>query len=413
MKIFVVEPRSAGGMIHYAYQLCQAMSDEGANVTLVTGQDYELENYPHNFTVNRFLKLWPLSDPRLTKPPRNKLESILRKLFWTARRAGRAVRLIYQLIRLTSYLVHVRPDIVQFGSVEFPFEGFFFQYMKWRGLKLAQICHEFESRETQGMMVHIADRMNVIVYQSFDIIFLHGASNLDKFISLYPMIPRERLHEIVHGNEQIFPQPPNIEMQSASLQRKYGLDDSNRLVLFFGTLTPSKGIPDLIAAFSDVYTQNPSARLLITGMPTKYMDMNALFRQVDELNLQDVVIFDSRYLEMEEIGPLMHRADAVVLPYLNSSQSGAIQVAYSFGRPVVATNVGTFSEVVDDGQSGFLVPPSAPRDLGEAILKIIDDKDRATELGCYAKHLSKTRFAWPPIARTILAVYDDSLVKTT
>jgi len=386
------------------------MSTEGADVTLVTGQDYELENYPHNFNVNRFLKLWSLSDPRLTKSPRNKLESILRKFFWTARRGTRAVRLIYQLVRLTRYLVHARPDIVQFGSVEFPFEGFFFQYMKWRGLKLAQICHEFESRETQGMMVHIADRMNVIVYQSFDIIFLHGASNLDKFNSLYPMIPRERLHEIVHGNEQIFPQPPDIELQSAALQRKYGLDDDNRLVLFFGTLTPSKGIPDLIAAFAEIYAQNPSARLLIAGMPTKYMDMNALSKQVDDLRLKDVAIFDSRYLAMEDIAPLMHRADVVVLPYLSSSQSGAIQVAYASGKPVVATNVGAFPDVVDEGLSGFLVPPGEPRELGKAILKIINDKDRAAELGRYAKHLSETKFAWPPIARTILAVYG-SLIK--
>ncbi len=405
MKIFVVEPRSAGGMIHYAYQLCQAMSAEGADVTLVTGQDYELANYPHNFKVNRFLKLWTLSDPRLTRPPRNKLENILRKIFWTGRRGVRAARLIVQLIRLTHYLVQSRPDIVQFGEVEFPFEGFFLQYMKWRGLKLAQVCHEFESRETQGIMARLADRMKVIVYESFDILFLHGASNLEKFNSLYPMIPRERLREIVHGNEQIFPQPDDIDAQSAALQQKYGLDDTNRLVVFFGTLTPSKGIPDLIKAFARVYAQNKSTRLLIAGMPTKYMDMNSLFKQVDDLRLRDVVIFDSRYLAMEEIAPLMHRSDVVVLPYLNSSQSGAIQVAYSSGRPVVATNVGAFPDVVDEGLSGFLVPPGAPQELGSAIVKIINDKDRATEMGRYAKQLSETKFAWPPIARTILAGY--------
>jgi glycosyltransferase involved in cell wall biosynthesis len=284
--------------------------------------------------------------------------------------------------------------------------------MKWRGLKLAQVCHEFESRETQGIMAHLADRMKVIVYESFDILFLHGASNLEKFKSLYPMIPRERLREIVHGNEQIFPQPPDIEAQSTALQEKYGLDDTNRLVLFFGTLTPSKGIPELIKAFGEVYAQNQSARLLIAGMPTKYMDMNTLSRQVDELRLQKVVIFDSRYLAMEEIAPLMHRADVVVLPYLSSSQSGAIQVAYSSGRPVVATNVGAFPDVVDEGLSGFLVPPGAPQELGDAIVKIINDKERAAEMGRYAKRLSETKFAWPPIARNILEVYASQIKET-
>lgn len=412
MKIFVVEPRSAGGMIHYAYQLCQAMAEQGANVTLITSQGYELQEFPHNFAVNQFLKLWPLSDPRLTRPPHNKLESIARKLFWTARRGIRAIRLVYQLMRLTRYLVRSQPDIVQFGEVEFPFEGFFLQYMKWRGLRLAQICHEFESRETQGIMARLADRMKVIVFQSFDIIFLHGASNLNKFHALYPMIPRERLREIVHGNEQIFPQPPDMEARLAAMQKKYGLTDEHRLVLFFGTLTPSKGLPDLIKAFEGIHAQNPSARLLIAGMPTKYMDMNALFRQVEELRLRDAVLFDSRYLAMEEIAPLMHRANVVVLPYLNSSQSGAVQVAYSFGKPVVATNVGAFPDVVDEGLSGFLVPPGSPKELCKAITTIINDKARATEMGHYAKTLSETRFAWPPIAHNILDVYAHHLKAT-
>jgi glycosyltransferase involved in cell wall biosynthesis len=87
-------------------------------------------------------------------------------------------------------------------------------------------------------------------------------------------------------------------------------------------------------------------------------------------------------------------------------------VAYSFGRPVVATNVGAFPEVIDDGLSGFLVPPGSPRELGKAITTIINDKERAAEMGRYAKHLSETRFAWPPIARNILEVYAQHLKAT-
>ncbi len=134
--------------------------------------------------------------------------------------------------------------------------------------------------------------------------------------------------------------------------------DDHRLVVFFGILTPSKGIPDLITAFREVYARNPAARLVIAGMPTKYIDMDALLRQVKELQLEDAIRFDSRYLAMEEIAPLMHRADVVVLPYLNSSQSGAVQVAYSFGRPVVATSVGAFLKWWKTARAGFLVPPA-------------------------------------------------------
>ncbi len=120
MKIYVIEPRGTGGMIHYAYQLCQAMAAEGAQVTLVTAENYELGGFPHNFRVERLLKLWPLTDPRLAQPSRNALEKAIRKGFRTARRGVRALRYIHQLLTADAALLRERPDIVQFGEVEFP-----------------------------------------------------------------------------------------------------------------------------------------------------------------------------------------------------------------------------------------------------------------------------------------------------
>ena len=404
MRIFIVEPRGTGGMIHYAYQLCNALANEGADVTLVTAQEYELENLPHNFRVERLLNMWHLSDPRLTKPPRNPFERMARKIHWSARRGFRAARLALVWIRLNAYLIRQQPDIVQFGEIEFPFEVIFLQYLKRKRLVLAEICHEFESRESTNLLASIKDRLNTGIYRSFSAIFLHGEANLQKFISLY-RIPAERAHLIVHGNEQIFPVPPNIGMVSQAMMRRYGLESQNPVVLFFGTLTPSKGIPILIQAFSRVNQQNEKTRLVIAGMPTKYVDMAAILQLVADSRLTDKVIFDSRYLSLEEVGPLMHLAGVVVLPYLNSSQSGAVQVAYAFGRPVVATTVGAFPEDVEEGRSGFLVPPESSQQLADAILKIIEDHELAQTMGEYARHLSETKYSWEPNARKILSVY--------
>ena len=58
MSIFVVEQNGAGGPPHYAYQLCQALSGAGADVTVVTGQHYELADLPHSFTVEPRIRLW-------------------------------------------------------------------------------------------------------------------------------------------------------------------------------------------------------------------------------------------------------------------------------------------------------------------------------------------------------------------
>ena len=404
IRVTVVEQRGSGGMIHYAYQMCTAFAKEGADVELITAREYELEDFPHNFKVNRLMNLWPQNDSLLSKTPRNQLEANARKIFWNVRRGFRALRLMMQWIKLTNYIIKTKPDVTQFGSTEFPFEAFFLQRLKRHRLIVSDICHEVETPEAHNIFTRIKDRLNKLVYESFTIIFLHGKSNQKKFTSFYA-IPIERTHIIVHGNEQIFPASENLGGMARALKTQYGIHDEHRVILFFGAITLYKGVDDLVRAFEHVHAQNINSRLVIAGMPTKYMDMKPLMQLVDTLALKDAIIFDSRYLPMEEIAPLLSIAHVVAYPYTSSSQSGAIQVAYAFGKAVVATNIGGFPDVIEDGKSGYLVPVKSPREFADALIKIINNPRAAEEMGTYAKHLSETRFAWAPIARDILNVY--------
>ena len=101
----------------------------------------------------------------------------------------------------------------------------------------------------------------------------------------------------------------------------------------------------------------------------------------------------------------MRIAVVVALPYRSASQSGAIQVAYTFARPVVASRVGGLPEVVDDGKSGLLVEPDSPDELARALKTILGTPGRAEEMGAYARTLSHERFSWENAARDILEVY--------
>jgi glycosyltransferase involved in cell wall biosynthesis len=410
LKVILVEPRGSGGMIHYAYQMCTAMVKEGADVSLITSSEYELENFPHNFPVVKLMKLWSLTDdPLLKQTPKNKIAALWVKIIRGMRRGLRGLRWFVEWVRLTQYLAKAHPDVIQFGTTQFQLEGFFYAYLKSRGFVLSQICHEFESRElSKNIITRINDNLISGTFKNFSVIFFHGDSNKQRFLSLFNF-PVDHLHSIRLGNEQIFPESNNAEEIRSRLAQKYKLSDSNRLALFFGNLAPSKGVPELIQAFADVFAQNKEARLVIAGKPSKHMDMIALHKMSADLQLSDVVTFDSRYLDMEEIAPLMQLATVAVYPYHSITQSAALQVAYAFGKPVVATNVGGFPEAVDDGKNGFLVPPESPRELAKAISKIINDPLLAKEMGAYSKHLSETRFAWEPIAREILDVYSELL----
>src|SRR4030095_15030291 len=92
LHIMVVEPRGAGGMIHYAYQLCRALSKAGAQVTLVTADKYEMENYPHNFTVRKQMKLWSTTVSAESVKANNGLGKVIAKLYKGARRTIRGIR---------------------------------------------------------------------------------------------------------------------------------------------------------------------------------------------------------------------------------------------------------------------------------------------------------------------------------
>ena len=405
LHIMVVEPRGSGGMIHYAYQLCGALSKAGAQVTLVTADKYEMENYPHNFTVKKQMKLWSTTDSPEIVTAHNWLGKVAEKSYRGARRTMRGIRLIIEWIRLTNYLIRVRPDIIQFGSIEFPFEAIFLNILKRNKLILSQICHEFELREqSNNPRTTFLNQLSRWVYDAFSIIFFHAENNQRRFLELFS-IPEDRLHIIPHGNEGLFLSDRSEKLTRAQMQERYGIVEDMPVILFFGNLTPSKGLPDLLKAFSQVYAKESLARLMIVGRPSKFFGVEELRQLISELGISDATIFDARYILMEEVAPLMEMATVVIYPYLNSTQSGALQVAYTFGRPVIATKVGGLPEAVEHGKSGLLVSASAPDELARAILKLIKDPGLAKQMGAYAKHLSDTKFSWDSIALKILSVY--------
>jgi len=138
-----------------------------------------------------------------------------------------------------------------------------------------------------------------------------------------------------------------------------------RTILFFGKVRKYKGLDVLLAAMPKVLSQI-NCQLLIVG---EFYDSVERYRQlIDELELEQHIDIDDRYVPNEEVVGVFDRADVLVLPYLSATQSAVAQIALRNGLPVIASRTGGLSEVVIENVNGLLFPPGDSNALADQII---------------------------------------------
>lgn len=412
LRVAVIEFLGHGGLIHYAYQLCQALAAQDMDVTLVTDQAYELADRPHPFAVKQLFKLW---NPR----PAGQVKwsgSLRARCGRLVRRAARGLCYYREWWRLISYLWRERPDVVQFGDIRFATDFLPLALLRLSGLRVSDICHNIAPFDTRSGSADVVVRSPLVrllyrwVYGCCDEIFVHSPDHRREFLRLYGGDPG-RVRVIPHGNEQLFLQcaPQHVNGNGHKQPRLPGaVPEHAPVVLFFGTLTKYKGLEYLLEAFARVKRDVPDAWLVIAGYPNPETDPALLRAQAAALGIGDSTLFHFQYIPNDEVAAWFTRADVVAFPYLMVYQSGALQVAYSFGKPVVATNVGSFPDVIRQGENGFLVPPRDVKALAEALTAVLRDPVLARRLGRQARKDSETLYAWDRIAGQMRAAYAEA-----
>jgi glycosyltransferase involved in cell wall biosynthesis len=149
-------------------------------------------------------------------------------------------------------------------------------------------------------------------------------------------------------------------------------NEEKAIILFFGRILPYKGLDILIKAFKEVRKTHP-AQLNIVGEG----DLELYTPLLN--NLLDVNIVN-RWIPDDEVGEWFEQATVVVLPYTIATQSGIVGIAASYKLPVIATRTGGLPDQIQDEQTGLLVEPGSSHDLADAIIRILDDPDFATDL---------------------------------
>jgi glycosyltransferase involved in cell wall biosynthesis len=176
-------------------------------------------------------------------------------------------------------------------------------------------------------------------------------------------------------------------------------------ILFFGRIWDYKGLEYLIKAEPIITEAIPSARIIIAGHGEDFGRYEQAMVNPQHFEVHNYRIPDKKVAEF------FQSANVVVLPYTEASQSGIISIAYAFGKPVVATNVGGIPDIVTHGETGYLVEPKDPNSLAEAIIALLKDREGRLAMGSRAKEKGENELSWTRIAKKTLHVYNQALGK--
>ena len=247
--------------------------------------------------------------------------------------------------------------------------------------------------------LHIGENrlLNRILYNRgrkyMDHVIVHSEKLKEQMIEEYN-IPNEKVHAIPIGEHEVAP--------FKKYERKDIKEDGN-IILFFGRIYKYKGLEYLIKAEPMITKEVPDAKIVIAGAGENFKKYENMM-----VNKDNFIVHNYR-IPYKEGAELFQRCSVVVLPYIDASQSGVIPTAYGFKKPVIVTNVGSIPEIVDDGITGFIVPPRNPDALADAIVKLLKDEKLRMQMGENAYKKLKRDLSWDKIAEKTIEVYKKAI----
>jgi glycosyltransferase involved in cell wall biosynthesis len=376
----------------YAYGLAMALISKNVRLDVI-GSDAVDSPEMHTTPNLKFLNLWP---------SRTKNQKLVDK-------ASRTLRHYVSLVR---YAATAEPGVFHIlwnSKVEFFDRTLLMLYYKMLGKKIALTAHNVNKAKrdsNDSLFNRLTLRMQ---YRLANHIFVHTQKMKNELIDDFGVWERS-VTVIRHPINNAF---PDTDLTPTEAKRQLGVRETEKTILFFGKIKPYKGVEHLLTAFRQLTVKDANYRLIIAGEVQKgnekYVD--ELRRTVTrELDAKQIIL-KTQFIPDEEAEVYLKAADVLALPYNEIFQSGVLFLAYSFGLPVVATDVGSFREEIVEGRTGYVCRPADPDDLASALQTYFESDlylnlaTRRQEIKDYAN----IHHSWDAVAELTRNAYADAL----
>ncbi|OGD63309.1 hypothetical protein A2160_02345 [Candidatus Beckwithbacteria bacterium RBG_13_42_9] len=212
-------------------------------------------------------------------------------------------------------------------------------------------------------------------------------------IELYK-IPSEKITVTYPGydKDKFKTQSAKVKATTQSLRVKYKI--SENYLLYIGTLQPRKNLVRLVEAFSKIIIQNQQLELVIVGK--KGWLYEEIFETVEDLNLEDKVIFTGFVLD-DELAGLLSGAQALILPSLYEGFGIPVVEAMACGVPVVVSRTSSLPEIADKAGI-YIEDPFSVESIYQALAKVLKLTKTERELLISSGQKQVKKFSWKACA---------------
>ena len=314
--------------------------------------------------------------------------------------------------RLIRYAARDKPRILHIlwnNKIELFDRTVLMLYYKVLRKKIALTAHNINQARRDSKDSWLNRLTLRIQYRLADHIFVHTQKMKTELRDDFGITQRS-ITVIRHPINDAF---PNTLLTAAEAKRRLNISDDEKAILCFGKIKPYKGIEHLLSAFRQVVARDASYRLVVAGEVQrgneKYME--TLEQEISRELMKGQVIIKKRFIPDEDMEIYLKAADVLVLPYNEIFQSGVLFLAYSFGLPVIATDVGSFREEIVEAMTGYLCRPGDPAHMARTI-EAYFASDLYRNLGTrrqQIKDYANVHHSWAAVAELTRNVYAELL----
>jgi glycosyltransferase involved in cell wall biosynthesis len=348
-----------------------------------------------------------VDSPELHDNPRVKFLNLRGEQSREAGALRKLQRVLLYYARLIRYAATARPRIFHLLWNN-KFEAFdrtlLTLYYRALGKRLVFTAHNVNARKRDGNDTFFNRFTLKIQYSLVDHIFVHTEKMRAELLADFG-VPEGKATVIPFGINNTL---PNTSLSREEARQAFRLEPRHKTLLFFGNIAPYKGLEHLLVALAAVAKTDRNYRLIVAGAVKNCGEYwEAVQKQIDALGIRELLIEKIGYIPDEEGEKYFKAADVLLLPYNHIFQSGVLFLGYSFGLPVIVTDVGSLRDDVIEGKTGFICRPQDPVDLARSIETYFASElfqhleTRRLEIQRFANE----RYSWRKVAGSTEKIY--------